>query len=204
MWMGVGVIEWKWDVRSLVLLYWWENLIIGALQVVKLLVSPVSISYSWRALILRFGLCGFFVVHYGGFCAVHGLFLLLIGDFSRGPNFGEVNFFLGPFVFLSLLWNVASQTLAILPTSALWSLLAIFVARLVAMIGSYKQWREFEVSVLMLEPYKHIVVVHLAVLFGAMLALWSNNAWPVLLLVVLGKMLLDLREIWGWKRQDSA
>jgi hypothetical protein len=47
----------------------------------------------------------------------------------------------------------------------------------------------------MVEPYKHIVVVHVAILFGAALVLWAGNSMPLLMIMVIGKYLIDLREI---------
>src|SRR5690606_24260236 len=65
----VGVLLWGWDVGALVVLYWSENLIIGAYTLIKMLVaSPLGGLFS--------GL--FFLIHYGGFCAVHGAFVLIL------------------------------------------------------------------------------------------------------------------------------
>jgi hypothetical protein len=47
----------------------------------------------------------------------------------------------------------------------------------------------------MSEPYKHIVVVHLGIILGAFLSLALGNAIGVLLIIVAGKFLIDLRDI---------
>ncbi|MCB1844147.1 MAG: hypothetical protein KDI09_14385, partial [Halioglobus sp.] len=69
----LGVLLFGWDVGALVILYWSENLVLGFYTLVKmLLVAPLK----------GLGSGLFFSIHYGGFCAVHGLFIvvLLIGQ----------------------------------------------------------------------------------------------------------------------------
>jgi hypothetical protein len=195
--IGMGVLVWKWDARSLVLLYWLENVMIGGLQVAKMLMTRSSLSGSRWAWLLRLGLCGFFLVHYGGFCAGHGFFLLVIGGQERAGVLSDMNLFFGPLVFVHLLWLVLHEVLQVLPASAYISLLGLFAGRVVSLINDRQRWRHQGVSELMKEPYKYIVVVHLAILLGAALAMIWSNPWPVLLLIVAGKLWLDLREIWG-------
>ena len=188
---------WKWDVRSLVLLYWLENVIIGGLQLVKMLLTRSSLSGSYLAWLLRLGLCGFFLLHYGGFCGGHGMFLLVIGGDEQRNILSDVNILFGPFVFVQLLWIVLHEVLQLLPTTAYVSLAGIFLGRVISLIQDRHQWLHQGISELMKEPYKHIVVVHLAILFGAALAMLWSNPWPVLLLIVVGKLVLDLREVWS-------
>lgn len=54
---------------------------------------------------------------------------------------------------------------------------------------------------LMSEPYKHIVVVHIGILGGAFASVALGNPIGVLLIIVIGKLLIDLREIRGGDRQ---
>ena len=58
----VGVMAWGWDAAAVVIIYWSENLIIGA--------SPTqdAVQESDRRPLLR----ALLHRHYGGFCAVHG------------------------------------------------------------------------------------------------------------------------------------
>jgi hypothetical protein len=100
----VGVVLWHWDVAAILILYWSENLIIGATTVIKMIGhSPIG------------GIFGsaFFVVHYGGFCAVHGLLLLSLLLNVKDP-FGDLHwpFF---FVFVELLVNVARKAFEVAP-----------------------------------------------------------------------------------------
>ncbi|MEE4380730.1 MAG: DUF6498-containing protein, partial [Pseudomonadales bacterium] len=62
-----GVLFWDWHVGALLVLYWSENVILGACTIVKMLAAgPVRGLFT----------AAFFLVHYGGFCAVHGVFVL--------------------------------------------------------------------------------------------------------------------------------
>ena len=71
----VGVLFWGWNLWSIIILYWIENGIVGALNVPKMLLA--------RAERLRAGplgrvlMTGFFCVHYGIFWFVHGIFVWL-------------------------------------------------------------------------------------------------------------------------------
>jgi hypothetical protein len=88
-----------------VVLYWSENLIIGFYNLLKMLVVG-----GLRAIFPAL----FFLLHYGGFCAVHGLFivsLLLEQPASMGEDPPWPLFL----VFLQLLLDVVEQVLAQAP-----------------------------------------------------------------------------------------
>ena len=70
-----GVVVFGWDAFSIVLLYWAENIIIGFYNIFKIVFAKVERP------ILHLGkvfLIPFFLVHYGGFVAVHGIFIFLL------------------------------------------------------------------------------------------------------------------------------
>ena len=68
-----GVLYLDWDVSSIIVLYWAENLIIGGFTLLKMLVAGKT-GALFRML--------FFCVHYGGFCAIHGIFVLELTRFA--------------------------------------------------------------------------------------------------------------------------
>ena len=93
-----GVLFFGWDAAAIVLLYWIENLIIGAYNVLMMILVKVkSQSEQFKKLFI----IPFFCVHFGGFCAVHGFFLLaffkLGGDLDA---FAPQSPWLGPLVFV--------------------------------------------------------------------------------------------------------
>ncbi len=69
----IGVLWFDWDVGSIVVLYWAENLIVGAYTVLRMLTTGGVHALFQIA---------FFCLHYGGFCAIHGLFVLKLTGFA--------------------------------------------------------------------------------------------------------------------------
>ena len=114
-----GVLFLDWDIAALVVLYWSENLVLGFYTLARMLVvSPLGS--------LFYGL--FFSIHYGGFCAVHGLFILIMlinpeAEFLSGDNWP---FFL---VFLQLLVEVCRQVLAAAPPAWLYAFGALMITQ---------------------------------------------------------------------------
>ncbi len=88
----VGVLLLGWDWREIVLLYWLENISLGAAMLIKLLrsahapggddpdvVTGLTINgQPQRDAGSGLMLAGFFVMHYGMFTFVHGVFVLLL------------------------------------------------------------------------------------------------------------------------------
>ena len=130
-----GVIWWGWNVYSLLVLYWIENGIIGILNVPKILRAEgevvsggATFRMSGRSGLARGAMVAFFVLHYGIFWAVHGIFVFLlplfiglgsmataIGGGLPGPASGEPF----PLVEPGLRWDVIGLGAAGL-TSATW------------------------------------------------------------------------------------
>jgi uncharacterized protein DUF6498 len=179
-----GVLLWHWDVSAIVMLYWSENLIIGAVTVIKMIAhSPIGGVFS----------SAFFIVHYGGFCAVHGLLLLSLLLHVKDP-FGKLDwpFF---FVFVELLVNVTRKAFEVAPPDWLYAFLSLCVSRGVSLVYNFfigGERKRVSGQQLMAAPYSRIVVLHLAVLFGAWGVLLLNSPMPLLLLLIAGKIALDV------------
>ena len=75
--MWNGVLYLGWNVGSILVLYWVENLIVGGYTLLKILVTGGTGELS-RLL--------FFCIHYGFFCTIHGLAILELTRFA-----GEVS-----------------------------------------------------------------------------------------------------------------
>lgn len=179
----IGVLLWGWDVGSLVVLYWSENLILGGYTIVKMLaVSPVGGLFSSL----------FFLIHYGGFCAVHGVFVLALATDTE-PAFFEGEAWPLFLVFVQLLIGVVRQVLEIAPPEWLIAFSALAVSHGLSLVFNYfmnGEYRNQTVKALMGAPYKRIVVLHVAIILGgfAVMALGS----PLLLLVLLVGLKLGL------------
>lgn len=170
-----GAFFLDWSIFEIVILYWAENLVIGLFTILKIMtVAPPD---STPGLLPgKLGLSAFFTVHYGIFCLVHGVFIfsLLGGKPGAGPRYMAAEF-TGPM---------------------LWALLALFVSHGVSFFSNYLgkgENRETDLNKQMFAPYPRIVVLHLAILFGAFVVMAFGQ--PVLLLgfLVVGKTVLDLQ-----------
>lgn len=173
----VGVLFLGWTVFPLVLLYWLENVIVGAFNVLKMLLAQPRNPVSWlgKAFIIPF-----FVVHFGGFTYVHGV--LLLAFFGPKP--------LAPF---SLLQAV--------PTVIQANHLGWGVANLVASHGFSFFWNylrngEYQrasLNTLMGQPYGRIVVLHLTVLFGGWVVMLLGSPVGALIVLIALKTAADVR-----------
>ncbi|MFN4025803.1 MAG: DUF6498-containing protein, partial [Hyphomonas sp.] len=65
----IAVLAFGWGATPLVALYWLENLVIGAVTIVRMLGTALSSLVNIGAALFT---APFFFVHYGMFCFVHG------------------------------------------------------------------------------------------------------------------------------------
>lgn len=175
-----GVLALGWEVFPLVLLFWLENVVIGVLNVARMLCVDPRDAAAWAAKVI---MVPFFCFHYGMFTAVHGMFVF--GLFG-GEAFGKVRG-------LQLLEpteravHAYGLELAVgaLAASHLFSFLWNYIGR-----GEY---RRASVPALMAQPYGRVVVLHLGILGGGFAATaLGSPVWALLLLLGL-KIGLDLR-----------
>ena len=217
----LGVFFLGWDAFSIVILYWTENVVIGAINVLKMItcspdadllvlgnVAPKdklnsermerSRGDSVRVLQLanhgsKFFFIPFFIVHYGLFCFVHGVFIFAIFNRESGGfgPYGGVDNFLQVFRQEHLWWGVAA-----LAISHLWSFAVNYIGR-----GEY---RRTAVPMLMFQPYARIVVLHIAILIGGIIAFMLGSNVLVLTILIAGKTLLDLSLHLAQRAADNA
>ncbi|MEZ5558137.1 MAG: DUF6498-containing protein [Pseudomonadales bacterium] len=180
-----GVLVWGWDVGSLVVLYWSENLIIGAYTIVKMLAcSPIG----------GLGSSLFFLIHYGGFCAVHGIFVLALAT-DVEPKFFEGEPWPLFLVFVQLLISVIQQVLSMAPPEWIVAFIALAISHGLSLVLNYfrnGEYRTQTVQSLMGAPYKRIVVLHVAILFGGFGVMALGSPLPLLVLLVGLKLMLDV------------
>lgn len=182
----LGVLFWGWDAKALVVLYWSENLVLGFFTIARMLTkSPLG----------GLGMSAFFCVHYGAFCAVHGLFILsLLFDVDADPAAGEAwPFFL---VFLQLLVNVVREMLAIAPNAWLVAFLGLVISHGASFITNFLLGGERErvsLGQLMSAPYARIVIMQLTIILGGMGAVALGQPVFLVLLLVGIKTAIDVR-----------
>ncbi|MDZ7643599.1 MAG: DUF6498-containing protein [Woeseiaceae bacterium] len=194
-----GVLLFGWDLMGILLLYWTETVLIGLINVLRMIrckspsypgdVLPVPALH--RTANLRYQhlpgmpstavelfLVPFFLVHYGLFGVAH--LSAIVGIFSPqglGANLAAT---------VASLWQPAYWLpVAAIAASHLYSYVVNFVGR-----GEY---RRTNVMQLMLRPYGRIVAMHVSIIAGAACVTLFDDPLPMLLVLVLAKILLDLR-----------
>jgi len=174
----VGVIVAGWDAGMIVLLYWGENLIVGFYTILRIAGAKNNPPPNRAP---RTFVIPFFCAHYGIFCLVHGGFVVgLVSIGSGGPNALRAS-------------GVAG--LAALLRDGILPLAALAVSHGVSFVQNYLVRGEYARTTIMREmtrPYARIVVLHLAILFAALPTVLLGSPLPMVMLLVLGKIYVDL------------
>jgi hypothetical protein len=189
-----GVLFHGWDAFTLLLLFWFENFIIGGFNVLRMAMASGGGAKGGLAKLV---LIPFFVVHYGIFTAVHGALIFAL--------FGAHGLAASP---ASRVVGVDGQPLTILPnTSGIELTFAFFglcASHGVSFVTNYigrGEYRRATARELMVQPYGRVVVLHLTVLLTAFLvAFYRAGSLPIAFLVLL-KIGLDLRAHWVERRK---
>ena len=188
-----GVLFFGWDAAAIVLLYWIENLIIGVYNILRMILLKVK---SRSAQFKKLFIIPFFCVHFGGFCAVHGFFLLAF--FKLGGNldaFAPQSPWLGPFVFVQLLVSVIAQLWESRPPGMEWPVLCLVVSHGISFIRNYLIGGEYltlTIGKLMNRPYKRIVLLHVAIIAGGVPIMMLGSPAPLLCILVILKIGMDI------------
>lgn len=180
-----GVLLFDWDVAGLMVLYWSENLVLGFYTLARMLTkSPLGGA--------ALGL--FFCIHYGGFCAVHGLFIVTM---LLDENFSPLTADPWPLflVFPQLLINVITQVLASAPPEWMFAFAALFLSHGVSFVLNFllgPERDEVSLNQLMSAPYGRIVVLHVAIIAGGIAVIAMGQPLGMLIVLVLLKLGLDV------------
>jgi hypothetical protein len=167
--MGAAFLGWH--LSDVMVLYWAESAIIGFYNICK-----IAVIGRWTAL----AAVPFFVGHFGGFMAVH--FLFVYGIFVEGMQDGGSG---------GDLRAVATLFIGLWP-----ALLALFLSHGYSFLANFlgrQEYRRRTVKDQMTEPYSRIVFMQLVLIFGGFLTMLLGSPTPVLLLVVGAKIWFDLR-----------
>ena len=185
-----GVLLLHWEVFPLMFLFWFENVIVGAFNVLKMLANQPGSIVMWFG---KLFFVPFFCFHYGMFTFVHGVFV--IGLF--GNRFGHG----GGFPNASTVWNVIADY------GLGWAILGLAVSHGVSFVTNYIGKGEYQrvgLSQLMNQPYGRIMVMHFAILFGGFLVMALHSPTPALLLLVVLKTGFDLGSHVGERKKFAV
>jgi hypothetical protein len=205
----VGVAFLGWSLWTILVLYWLENGIVGLWNVPRMLLArgPETVALAASTPVLGTGcqrllLIPFFAVHYGIFWLGHGLFLMLLPGFALfGGAFDQSTFPVAPIgsgfppdgVFGGPIQGNGFGTVD--TRAVVFGGLAMFVSHGVSFFQNYigrGEYLQTTAGKQMIAVYGRVVVLHLTILLGAFaIAALGAPIW-VLVILVIGKTVLDL------------
>jgi len=189
----VGIFFFGWDVGFIVLLYWFENLVVAFYNILKMAVLKTG---NLSGNIGKLFAIPFFCLHYGGFCAVHGLFLTVFFKIGASSPFpANENTWPLHLVFIQLLINVIAKIWANRPPQMIWALLGLFISHGISFVENFILGGEYDrttIKELMQRPYQRIIVMHIAILAGGIFVMKLNSPMPLMVILVLLKTAFDL------------
>ena len=185
-----GVLWWGWSVFSVMLLFWLENIIVGLLNIPRIVFAIGDADERQRRISNRLFVAVFFVFHYGLFTYGHGVFVL--SAFGEGIE-SEPTFQLA----LQLVVGHQLQ----------WAVAALFISHLVSLVINYflsGEYRRAVVKQMMKQPYSRVLVMHLGIIFGGFLLEKMNGPLPGLVVLIVIKIFVDVRAHQKEHRRLSA
>jgi hypothetical protein len=209
----VGVAFFGWSLMTILVLYWLENGIVGLWNLPRIALAegpPTGIGRmatlngravtSMSTAAQRAFTIPFFLVHYGIFWVVHGIFVFALPLFlgfadvvPRGIVFepGAVSVEGPPFADPGAGRGFGTVEMGPLVLGAI----ALFVSHGVSFFWNYLgqgEYRRTSPVAQMFAPYGRLVVLHLTIVLGAWPVVVLGSPIGLLLVLVVGKMVLDL------------
>jgi hypothetical protein len=187
-----GVLFWQWSVSSVIILYWFENVVIGIVNVARMVaVAPAESGVGTDVATMihgaKFFVIPFFIFHYFFFCAGHGIFVFSLFPDENGffPETNSIQLFSA----LSRAYEIFATPLAL----AAWALvLSHAISFGVNYLGG-GEYRRLNIDRLMLMPYGRIVVLHITIIFGGFVTMALGEPIWVIVVLVLVKIGVDLK-----------
>jgi hypothetical protein len=179
----IGVLFFGWSVWNILVSYWLENGIVGLINVLKMSVATgdevtpgVTFMVNGRPATsaTKMGLIPFFIVHYGIFWFVHGIFVLTLPAFFSLMSDDGMTLDLGPVVFAALGLAISHGL------SFWWNFLH----------GG--EYRRTAAAALMFAPYKRLVALHITIIFGAFAVMFTGAPAAAVAVLVAIKTAIDL------------
>jgi hypothetical protein len=204
----IGVLAWGWNVATLLVLYWVENGIVGVLNVPKMLLAQGPgrtglgvVKLTVDGPISRVGQVLFFLVHYGMFWLVHGVFVFALPTFAGlgGVDAGTVidprfDPGFGP-VFVDVAGDPLRRPTGPDMTAVAWGALGLAISRGASFVVNFLGRREYlrvSAAEQMFAPYGRLLILHLTIILGAFLSLSLGSPIGAIVVLVLIKTIVDL------------
>jgi hypothetical protein len=210
-----GVLFWGWSVATILVLYWVENGIVGALNVPKMLLASApepGVIAQGRidrvAMASKIGQVGFYLVHYGIFWFVHGIFVFTLpmfiglGSAAGDPGFFEPGAFdPGGFPVPGVVSGDGSVVFLGIERSGPdlgavgWAALGLAISHGVSFVVNFVGRREYlrvTTAQQMFAPYGRLVILHVTIILGAILSLSIGSPVGAIVVLVILKTVVDL------------
>lgn len=180
----IGVLFLGWDVWGILIIYWLENGIYGLFNVLKMwlaegpedgstVMNGRPVTDSGKAALIPF-----FIVHYGIFWVVHGVFVLTFPLFAMSGTDGQPDF---------------GTTLD--PLAILFVVACLFISHGLSFVLNYLGRGEYlrtSASRQMFAPYGRLVILHVTIIFGGIVISMTGAPAAAIVILVLLKIALDL------------
>jgi len=167
-----AVLFLKWTLFSIMFLYWLENVIVGFYNIFKMAKAKGTQTLNFTLNGKPASECGngavigFFILHYGIFMTVHGVFVFVL---------------FGP------------PTMA--PADFTWAFLLLFISHGISYFYNFIGRKEYEtvsLSQQMAKPYSRLVIMHITILAGGFAAkVIGEPIWALMVMIVV-KTAIDL------------
>ncbi len=173
-----GVALFGWDVFAVVFLFWLENVFVGLFNVLRMLWIERG---AERQPVVKIALIPFFIIHYGLFTGVHGVFVFAL--------FGQAGSISG--------FPTVENVIDVIVAHRLWiAVLALALSHGFSFIRNYvaaQEYRRVTLQQLMAQPYSRVVVLHMTILLGGFLVMALQLPGIAVVLLVALKIGIDLR-----------
>lgn len=170
----LGALLFGWSLSDTIALYWFENVIVGFYNVLKMRratgvpldATNLKLNGKPYTASMKGSLVGFFILHYGLFTTVHGIFVFVM-------------------------FGTPQQS----PISLLVAFCALVLSHGISYQTNFVQKREFEkVSApdLVFIPYKRIIILHIVIILGGFMVVVFGGALIAVVLLIILKTVVDL------------
>ena len=179
----IGVLFLGWSVWNILVIYWLENGIVGVFNVLKMARADASVPSAATFMVggrpattlTKVALIPFFVMHYGIFWLVHGIFVLTLPAFlSMGLSGGS--------------------GLDLDPGAVLFAAVALAISHGLSYWWNFLrggEYRRVSSATLMFAPYRRLIALHLTIIFGAIAVMFTGAPAAAVAILVAVKTVLD-------------
>jgi len=171
-----GVLFLHWDIFSIMLIYWLENIVIGFYNIGKIykaerpikIVEMIKNNNQSASKDLRLFVIFFFIVHFGMFTFGHGVFVFALFGGGESINYPAL----------------------------LTGAISLFVSHGISYYENYlgkKEYKELSSFDAMMLPYKRVVILHITIIASAFFIQLLGAKYMAVVVLVLIKIIVDLR-----------